>query len=494
MARKVDYLGVLQVTPRQLSYLRASRSGPGLTLTGQFVLQGSWSAEDGSLAAALTGFVADHGIAGDEVYVILPRHEITCRVVSLPSHNPAELRSMVALSAEEYVPYAAEELIVDQALLRKLDSGESEILAVFAHKDVVEQHLSMLRKAGIEPEQILLSTACLVSALAAASGVPHDRYALVELGSSGFEVDIVQDQQLRYTRGIAGAHEWTGMMTTPGGPIDELAIELRSSLSAYRRESPDGLGVEHIYFSADTADFETIAQALAQETGKECAPAHFVRSLVTGGLEHIEGRLPLVALGGLLTARGEAVTSVSLLPEEVEQDRALLGAKYKLTRAALMALLVLVGLGAVYLQAIYQRGRLLRELQVQRDAIAPQAEGVAEKREQLRILRQQVDDKGTVLELLATITAAAPEDSVNITRFNYERDAAINLWGRAKTIDDVHHFTQNIRGLAVGHLALLSQAQRIYENVGSERGQTIYDYQVAIPFPVEDVTTNSQEN
>jgi hypothetical protein len=306
-------------------------------------------------------------------------------------------------------------------------------------------------------------------------------------------VAILRDKQLQYTRGIAGAHEWTGLLSTPGGAIDELGIELRSSLSAYRRESPDGMGAEKVYFSSDLADLEGIAQALAQETGKECAPAHFARSLVARGAEHLKG-LPLAALGGLLSARGEAVLRVSLLPAEVEQDRALLGVKSRLARMAVLLAVVLLGLGALYLQSVYQRSRLVQELQLQRDAIAPLAEGVTEKREQLRILRQQVDDQGTVLELLATIARAAPAEGLNITRVSYVRDEGMSLWGRARTIDDVHHFTQGIRSLATGHLSLLSQAQRIYENVGSERGETVFDYQVAIPFPGEDVNTNTQEN
>ena len=41
-----------------------------------------------------------------------PRHEITARIIELPSQDPDELVGMIRLGCEEYVPYPADELII----------------------------------------------------------------------------------------------------------------------------------------------------------------------------------------------------------------------------------------------------------------------------------------------------------------------------------------------------------------------------------------------
>ncbi|MBI2431507.1 MAG: pilus assembly protein PilM [Candidatus Hydrogenedentes bacterium] len=485
MARKTGHTGILQAEPHLISYVRADLTGGKPRILAFFQERGHWPQEDGELARALTAFANNHGLAEDTIYTVLPRHEITCRIVSLPSHQEAELANMLELSAEEYVPFAASELIIDHAILRKYPSGESDVLAAFAHKDVADNHLRLLRDAGLDPAEIYLSTACLASAAIAGLSQPPERYAVVDLGPSGFEVIILLEDRLQYTRGVAGVHDWEAASQGPGGALEELAIELRSSFSAYRRESPDGVGVEHVFLSSSFADVGPLCDIVSHETAKECQPAKFAQALVEEGAEKTQF-LPLVLLGALLNAKASAAVNIELLPAQIERDRALLDVQQKLKRAAGVAAIILAMLGALYFQAVLQRERLIGQLERERDAIAPLAAGVAEKQDQLRILRQQVDHKGTVLELLASIAQAAPEEDLNISRFSYNREEGIDLWGRAKTIDDVHRFAQNIRGLAVGHLTLLSGAVRVYENAGAERGEPIFDYQVSIPFPQDD--------
>lgn len=492
MARKVENIGVLQADSRRISYLRARADARGIAITGHFVQEGHWALEDGTLAAALQGFAAEYGLAEDEIYSVLPRHEITCRVLAFPSHDEGELRSMVQLSAEEYVPFGAEEIIVDQAVLKSHASGESDILAVFAHKDLVLNHLGLLRKASIEPTQILLTTACLASAALQAQAAALERFAIADLGATGFEFAIFQGNQLRYTRGIAGAHDWSETVTTPGGAMDELAIELRSSLSAYRRESPDGIAIDHIFLSGEAGALDAIAAVMASETAKECAPAEFARALVESGGELLKG-LPLIGIGGLLAARQQSGVKINLLPEDVERDRALVGAKSKLKRGAILVVLLILGVGLAYGQSLYQRYQFIKELEAQRDAIAPMAEGVAQKQAQLQTIRQQVEAKGSVLELLGTIVQAAPEGEVNISRFAYDREDGIDFWGRSKSVDKVHEFSQAIRNLATGHLAQLASAVRMYENKGTERNEQIFEYQISIPFPEEDVNASTEK-
>jgi len=480
LAHKPD-IAILQFDAQAMSCLRVAGGVKGIHVLEHAREQGPWNAE-GELETALREFVKRLSLANASVYTILPRHEITARVLTLPSQNEAELANMLRFSAEEFVPYASDELIISFSKLKSLPGGESQVFAVLAHRDLVEGHLAFLRKCGVEPAEVLLSSACLASAAIAGHGGEDDRFALVDLGSSGLEVLAFEGRRLQYSRGVAMVQAWNTPLDEAPGMLDELALELRGSLAAYRRESSDGMGVEEVYLASESTDTTPFAESLTHETGKTCAPAAFARGLVSQGAEKLVW-LPVAALGAVLAAQGRAAVDIRLLPAEVIQERAMAGVQRTAMRIAAMAVLVLLALGGLYAQASHARLKLVRELEQEIARISPQAEGVAEKQRQLHILRQQVEQRGTVLELLSAIASAAPADSVNITRFVYQRDDGIDLWGRARSIADVHSFAHNIRGMAQGHLSMLSQAASMYENEGREREVTVYDYQISVPFP-----------
>lgn len=474
----VETYAVLQFDAVLISLLRVRIEGGVPAVVSHASARGPWGDEDGTLEAALSRFASEHIQPGDILLSVLPRYDITTRLLELPGENDAEIDGMLRLNAEEHVPYAADELVIRHATLRKLPSGESLVLAVFARTNVVDDHLAMLKGAGLEPEQILLSTACLLSA--AAAGAPADpaRFALAHVASGGLEVLVLDNRQPVYLRGVSMPQGWSSVEgeTVP----EDLIAELRASLSTYRRESPDGIGVDHVYISSDWADAAAISHDVAMETGKETAPAGFLRELVSNG-DALPSSLPAALLGAALTAAGKARYPLNLLPEHVRQARRMTGARSQAVRlAALVAMALLLALG-LYVQRSWQYSRYIAELEQQLRDLAPQAEGVVEKQAQLNIIAREVTRQGSVLDLLGAIVGALPEKDINITRFDYDRETGIDIWGRAVSVDNVAQFASNIRMAGTGALAQLRTAHRVYEQQGVERDQSIMMYQIAVP-------------
>jgi TRAP-type C4-dicarboxylate transport system permease small subunit len=484
LARKPAHISILQFDAHLLSCLRVRGDVRSLEILDYQQQRGAWSLEDGSLLAALQAFTTRLQLAEDDLYTVLPRYEITTRILTLPTHDAAEVASMIRLGAEEYVPYPPDELVMDQAILQKDPSGESQVLAAFAHREVVEGHLGLLRQAGLEPRQIYLSTACLASAAIAAQPPDAERFALVDVASGGLEVLVLRGGSLLFTRGVGTTHHGPG---DAAPDLHEVALEVRGSLSAYRRESADGLPVEQVFIASEAIDVGEAGEALLHETGRECAPADFALSLVNAGQQHLTN-LPLAALGAVLAAQGRAAVQIQLLPSAVHHRRALVGVQARAVRLALAAFIVLLMGGVVYGHRAWQHSRAIAQLEREVEAIAPQAEGVKAKRQQLQILRDQVDRSASVLEMLAAVSEAAPADELNINRVRYDRGSGLDIWGRAKTKDAVYLFAQQIRDLGVGQLELLSEAHSVYESAGQERNLPIFDYQISVPFPEEDTS------
>ena len=493
MTRKTHHISILQFDERLISRLRVRRSTRGVDVLAFDQERGAWSAEDGSLEAALDAFAQRHELADDDVYTVLPRHEMTARILELPTQDPDEITGGIRLSAEEYVPFPADELIIDQCVLRTLPDGASLVLAVFAHRDVVDQHLALLGTAGIEPIQIFLSTTCLASASAAAEGGKQQRHALVHLASGGLEVVVMNAKRLEYGRAVASAQDWGLGGDEAAEVLEELRVEIGASLSAYRRQSEDGEGVDAVYLCSEWADVSGYGEALVHELGQDCAPASFARGLLVGGGEAV-ATLPLVALGAALTAQGRGAVAIRLLPGSVLESRKRSGLKGKAIRLGALAAALLVALTGLYGVLVGQRQAYIRELRARIANIEPRAKSIVAKTKQLQIIEQQVERAGSVIELLAALCDAFPASGINVTRFVFTHNQEIELYGRAENLEILQTMTQDLINMGKTALPQFAMAQRAYENKVRERDQTVLDYKLIMPFPISEAIEGGGEN
>lgn len=485
MTRKSSSISILQFDERRISRLRVHRSAKGIDVLGFDQQSGEWSTENESLQKALKEFAEKHRMSEDTVYSVVARHEMTARILSLPSQDPLELDNMVRLSAEEFVPFPVEELVISQCVLQKLSDGSSNVLAVFAHHDVIDNHVKCLQSAGIDPEQVFLSTACLASAAAASYKAGNAPYALVNLASGGLEVLVLRGKRVEYARAVASGQDWTSAADPGSDASEELGVEVRASLSAYRRESEDGEGVESVFLCSDYAGVDAHSGALTHEIGQECTPAIFARSLVTRGSESLTS-MNLVALGAALSAQDRAEFVIRLLPETILKKRELSTVKRKAVFLAVLAGLILVALGGLYYVVLGQRQAYISELNRRIAEIEPRATSIVAKQKQLQILENQVDRSGSVVELLADLSDVFPAEGMNIGKFVFTHGQGIDLYGRSKKREDVEKLAQDLIDVGKTAVRQFARATQVYENEAQEMAEKIWDYMLTIPFPEEE--------
>lgn len=493
MARKSGHIAIMLFDERLLSFMRVRPSSKGLNVLQFEQEQGQWSAEDGSLAEALKAFVHKHKVHEDEVYSVLPRHDMTARILVLPSNDLDEVRGMVRLSAEEFMPYPAEELVIDQSILQKLPDDQSRVLAVFAHRDVVDTHVRLLEQAGAEPEKIFVSSACLASAAIAAKDDAEERYALVNLASGGLEVLVMNGKRLEFGRGVATSQDWSSLTDEASESREELSIEVRASLSAHKRESEDGMGVDQIYVCSSWADVSPATDMLFQETGYDAAPADFVKSLLGKSAEKVDG-LPLVSIGGALAAQGRAPVAMNLVPESLLEARERSQRRKSLITGGAVAAVILVALGLLYSLAVHQRSVYIHDLEKRVQALQPAAEEVIRKQRDLMVLQDRVNREGSALELLAAVCELAPADGFNVTRFFYDRGKELRIQGRVDDLAKVTLFSQSLREEGEANVPLLKSARQGKTTQVQERGEMVHQYEIEVPFPQEEETDEEALN
>ncbi|MDZ4860310.1 MAG: pilus assembly protein PilM [Candidatus Hydrogenedentes bacterium] len=483
MAHKA-YTSILQFDERLITRLRVKRSPKGVDVSAYDVQHGNWPASDGALTDAVRAFVKQHKVADDNVCTVLPRHDMTARILSLPTHSAVEVDSMVRLSAEEFVPYPAHEVVIDQSILRKTQDGSSTVLAVFAHRDVVEDHVDMLRACGIEPDHIYVSTACLAAAAQAAQ-LPGERAALVNLGAGGLEVLVLQQGKLLYGRGVASAQDWRNISDADSPEAQELAAEVRASLAAYRRDSEDGEAVDIVYVCSEYADCAAAADALTQITGHECQPAAFARSLFEHGAAPTPG-IPLVATGAALAAQDRASLSLSLVPRSLVDARRASSFRKTAFTAGGLAAAILISAVAVFAQAYYQRATYAKELASRIGVLESIAESVETKRGQLVRLQQHLDRRGSALEMLAKLSELIPRSGVNVLRFTFSHNDTLTIQCRAESPGLAYELADALRSSGRrGEVPQFARAQGGDTREEMEQNQSVYQFEIIVPLAEE---------
>lgn len=79
---------------------------------------------------------------------------IIVRYLQLPEMPEDELKKALQWEAEEYIPFRLTEVNIDSVILGRSNDGEHgkmDVLLVSAKKDLIENHVAVLRGAGLEP-------------------------------------------------------------------------------------------------------------------------------------------------------------------------------------------------------------------------------------------------------------------------------------------------------------------------------------------------------
>jgi general secretion pathway protein L len=154
-------------------------------------------------AQALSELLSAHAIKPTHVVSAIPAQATFVRNLPLPFRDPRKIREVLKFEIEPHIPYPVEDVIVDFAKIRNLDTGGCEVLAVAVSKKVMADHLHILDLAGLAPEMVDWEIfGELNSYLAWRPLAESGPVALINLGATKTTVKIIQDGSLRFTRSI----------------------------------------------------------------------------------------------------------------------------------------------------------------------------------------------------------------------------------------------------------------------------------------------------
>jgi len=465
--RKGSLISIVQCTPTCLALLRVRPGKGGVDIAEFHTQTGTWSEDDGSLLRAFVSFAQQHDLKKDRIFAIMPRHKATVRVQDFPSQDVDEISSMVQLTAEELVPFSADEVVASECILDTLDNGHSQVLVTVVHQDMVNAQIALFQGAEIEVEQIYLSTTCLMAALTHPVGHEHDNTFL--LYSDGHSLESIQlvDGSLEFNRAVVleSNQDLSGNVSTILNSVLRETTPHSESLDMASSAHPNG-----------TLDAVTVTK-----------PGFSVNSLSAGlksvkkGVEHLGDHLPVAMFGAVLIAQKDSNLGIELLPKQVLSSRAGSRLKEQLLRLAVASSILVACIVGIYFQAVGQREAYVQSLERQAEELRPETSSLLLKRKNLRRLQEQVERNITMYELLGMVTEEVPAAGINVNRYLYRQDEEMILQGRATSPDKFDTWIDNLRNPEGKSVALFAQAREMYRNAITERRENIWEYSISIP-------------
>jgi type IV pilus assembly protein PilM len=250
--------------------------------------------DPGLVADTIQGLFSEVGLKGADVVTAVGGHDVIIKKIEMDRMKEADAREVIRWEAEQHVPFDIKSVELDFQILNPLDEGlKMEVLLVAAKRELIDNKVSLLLDAGVQPGIIDVDAFALHNAFEhnypeAMEGI----IALVNVGHETTNVNILEDgapiltrdipfgtrrvrEDLQRERGLTAeqAEEVVqGRESIPDLPqivesaADEVGVGIERA-SAFLMTRQDGGGVGKIYLSGGGARLPEMTDALGRRMG-----------------------------------------------------------------------------------------------------------------------------------------------------------------------------------------------------------------------------------
>jgi type IV pilus assembly protein PilM len=167
---------------------------------------------------------------------------VIVRYIQLPEMPEADLKNALRWEAEEYIPYHIDEVSIDSVVLgRSAEPGKLDVLLVCAKKDMIQEHVAIVRALGLTPVLVDVDSFAFMNAFEELYKPTPDRcIALANIGAEVTSINIYVGGTSRFSRdiGIAGNAITTAISQKVGVPFSK-AEEMKRQTGAPVQEPLD---------------------------------------------------------------------------------------------------------------------------------------------------------------------------------------------------------------------------------------------------------------
>ena len=200
MGRKKETVGLdIGASSVKAVQLKATRGGHELMCLGiaplhpETIVDGVIM-DSGTVISAIQQIFTENQIKSKDVVVAVSGHSVIVKKIKVGRMKAEELEDQIPFEAEQYVPYAIEDVNLDFQILESAAPGgnEMDVLLVAVKKDIINDYISIISTAGLQAVVVDVDAFALQNAFEIASEADKDQVVgLVNLGAAVMNINIL---------------------------------------------------------------------------------------------------------------------------------------------------------------------------------------------------------------------------------------------------------------------------------------------------------------
>jgi len=144
-------------------------------------------------------------------------HSVIVKRVVIPAATPDEVEASIQFDAEQYIPFDIAEVNLDYQIVgpsATADDAGMEVVLVAAKKDKIQNHTSVITRAGRSPEVVDIDAFALQNAFEANYTVRSNApVALLNIGASLMNINITKGGMPLFIRDVSvGGNQYTDIL------------------------------------------------------------------------------------------------------------------------------------------------------------------------------------------------------------------------------------------------------------------------------------------
>lgn len=166
----------------------------------------------GEMTEAIKSLVSEQKLKGCDVVLSVSGHSVIIKRISLPVMTEEELTESIKWEAEQYIPFAIDDVNLDfQILGRPEQEGQMDVLLVAAKKDKITDYLTAVSESGLMPVVVDVDAFALENMYEINYEIESNEIvALVNIGASVMNINIVKGGVSSFTRDSSvGGNQYT---------------------------------------------------------------------------------------------------------------------------------------------------------------------------------------------------------------------------------------------------------------------------------------------
>jgi type IV pilus assembly protein PilM len=176
-----------------------SRPTPPETVKGGVI------ADTTAVAQAISSLLSALEINATQVVAGVAGPTVVVRQLQMPAMSERQLRKSIQWEARSYVSFPVEDSVLEFQVLGQREGGQLDVMLVATPRDMVDTRVEAIERAGLEPVAIELEPFATMRSVLEFAGAPpfeQETIALVDIGASFTEINIVKDRRFVLTRTI----------------------------------------------------------------------------------------------------------------------------------------------------------------------------------------------------------------------------------------------------------------------------------------------------